>query len=102
MAPGPAPGGSSSLPCPRYREELPAHIRARAEKHVTLPELERLLAWKLAVRGRPGGGASGSRAYAHLGRAGRGGAYEAGPIASWLASRGGASLSRAFAHLGRA
>ncbi|XP_055265038.1 uncharacterized protein LOC129545203 isoform X2 [Moschus berezovskii] len=34
-----------------YREELPAAIKARAEKHVTRDELERLLAWKLA-RGR--------------------------------------------------
>ncbi|NP_001181882.1 uncharacterized protein [Bos indicus] len=34
-----------------YREELPAAIGARAEKHVTRDELERLLAWKLA-RGR--------------------------------------------------
>ncbi|XP_054992998.1 uncharacterized protein LOC129404428 isoform X1 [Sorex araneus] len=34
-----------------YREELPAAIQGRAEKHVTQPELERLLAWKLAVRG---------------------------------------------------
>ncbi|XP_054993000.1 uncharacterized protein LOC129404428 isoform X3 [Sorex araneus] len=31
-----------------YREELPAAIQGRAEKHVTQPELERLLAWKLA------------------------------------------------------
>ncbi|CAI9172548.1 unnamed protein product [Rangifer tarandus platyrhynchus] len=35
----------------RYREELPAAIEARAEKHVTRDELERLLEWKLA-RGR--------------------------------------------------
>ncbi|XP_004373423.1 uncharacterized protein LOC101341313 [Trichechus manatus latirostris] len=34
-----------------YREELPAAIGGRAEKHVTRDELERLLAWKLA-RGR--------------------------------------------------
>ncbi|XP_057603895.1 uncharacterized protein LOC130860096 [Hippopotamus amphibius kiboko] len=34
-----------------YREELPAAIEGRAEKHVTRDELEQLLAWKLE-RGR--------------------------------------------------
>ncbi|XP_011375085.1 uncharacterized protein LOC105303271 [Pteropus vampyrus] len=34
-----------------YREDLPAAIEGRAEKHVTRDELERVLAWKLA-RGR--------------------------------------------------
>ncbi|XP_070316510.1 uncharacterized protein [Odocoileus virginianus] len=69
----PLPGSAPSPPCPRspsprsararssapppelpvcrYREELPAAIEARAEKHVTRDELERLLEWKLA-RGR--------------------------------------------------
>eukprot|EP00069_Balaena_mysticetus_P016065 bmy_01884T0 len=43
---------SPSPPFPRYREELPAAIEGRAEKHVTRDELEQLLAWKLA-RGPP-------------------------------------------------
>ncbi|XP_072798427.1 uncharacterized protein [Vicugna pacos] len=31
-----------------YREELPAAIKGRVEKHVTRDDLEQLLAWKLA------------------------------------------------------
>ena len=49
---------SPSLPFPRYREELPAAIEGRAEKHVTRDELEQLLAWELAVRSFPRGGRS--------------------------------------------
>ncbi|XP_060028686.1 uncharacterized protein STUB1-DT isoform X2 [Erinaceus europaeus] len=32
-----------------YQEELPAAIDSRAERHVTRPELEQLLSWKLAL-----------------------------------------------------